>query len=119
MSCLNSSDPQHMIICNDLHHEHDECVRKEIIKADKALKPENFEILDDFEEEEKMYRVEQCGQAFHIYCVTFPDQIWRRWCDFMRYVFDIELYPLFQCLPFSDSLFLLFKINRFKYFNNN
>lgn len=101
ISCLNASDPQHMIICTELHHQNDGSVRNEIAKFEKALKPQNFVILDDFEEEEKMCRVKHYGQAFHIYCVTFPDQIWRRWCDFMRY-----LHKVLPINTFTDSLFL-------------
>ena len=85
-SCLNVSDPDHMIICTDSKHCNDDNVRIMRNKAIQALKPENFEVLDDFEEEEKMYRVEHCGQAFHIYCVTYPDQIWLRWCNYMKLI---------------------------------
>ena len=40
----------------------------------------------DLAEFAKKYRVTTCGQAFHIYCVTYPDRMWRRWCHFMRCV---------------------------------
>ena len=95
VSCLDSSDIDHMLICTDNHHETDSCVANEIYSAQQYLKPDNFDNLDDFEEEEKMYRVQQCGQAFHIYCVPYPDEIWRRWCNFMK--LQLKIY-VFICI---------------------
>eukprot|EP01084_Bolivina_argentea_P302853 522824_1 len=89
VSCLNNNDYKHMLICMDSIHENDDNARN-ILPQEKELRQKMNETQHATDEINYLFRVKSCGQAYHIYCVTYPDNIWRRWCNFMGVEFDGE-----------------------------
>jgi len=85
-SCLDAADQQHMVICTHSAHQDDAAcavMQERAVQHLEKLKSLNLPHYH-LEEEEKLYRVEDEGQAFHLYCVKYPDDIWSRWCNFMK-----------------------------------